>query len=167
MVDQALLLLRIGVLVLLYLFIWRIARTALRDVRGAQESMIIRPGQGADAALAFPVAAPAPAAPVRPGRLLVTASDVLPPGAAVVLDQPEILIGRDPHAAAMLDGDGFVSARHAMVRVRAGAPTVIDLGSTNGTYVNGERIAAETPLAKGDEVAVGSTRMVYEPGDGA
>lgn len=167
MVDQALLLLRIGVLVLLYLFIWRIARTALRDVRGAQESMIIRPGQGADAALAFPVAAPVAAAPARPGRLLVMASDVLPPGAAVVLDQPEILIGRDPHAAAMLDGDGFVSARHAMVRVRAGAPTVLDLGSTNGTYVNGERITAETPLRSGDEVAVGSTRMVYEPGGDA
>ncbi len=168
MVDQALLLLRIGVLVLLYLFIWRIARTALRDVRGAQESMIIRPGHGADAALAFPLPDPAaPPTPARPGRLLVTASDVLPPGAAVVLDEPEILIGRDPHAAAMLDGDAFVSARHAMVRVRAGAPTVLDLGSTNGTYVNGERIVAETPLREGDEVAVGSTRMVYEPGGDA
>lgn len=163
MVDQALLLLRIAVLVLLYLFIWRIARTAVRDVRGAQESMILRPGQGFDAPA--PQAAPAPAAaPARPGRLLVLASDVLPPGAAIVLDAPEVLIGRDPNAQAMLDGDGFVSARHALVRVRGGTPTVIDLGSTNGTFVNGERIGAETPLEDGDEVAIGSTRMVYEPG---
>ena len=51
-----------------------------------------------------------------------------------------------------------------MVRARGGAPTVTDLGSTNGTYVNGDRIAAETPLHEGDELAIGSTRMVYEPG---
>jgi hypothetical protein len=164
-VDQALLLLRIGVLVLLYLFIWRIARTAVRDVRGAQESMILSPGHGFDAPLAVPVA-PMPSS-ARPGRLVVIESDVLPAGAAIMLDQPEILIGRDPHAAAMLEGDGFVSARHAMVRVRAGAPTVLDLGSTNGTFVNGARIVAEMPLRDGDEVAVGSTRMVYEPGGAA
>ncbi len=162
MVDQALLLLRIGVLVLLYVFIWRIARTAVRDVRGSQESMILRPGHG------FGEPAPAaPAASSRPGRLLVLESDVLPPGAAIMLDEPEVLIGRDPHAAAMLEGDGFVSARHAMVRVRAGAPTVLDLGSTNGTFVNGTRIVSEVPLRDGDEVAVGSTRMVYEPGGAA
>jgi pSer/pThr/pTyr-binding forkhead associated (FHA) protein len=161
-VDQALLLLRIAVLVLLYVFVWRIARTAIRDVRGAQESMILRPGLGFDAIP--PTPPPTPAAPAQPGRLLVLESDVLPPGAAVVLDQPEVLIGRDPNAAAMLDGDGFVSARHALVRVRGGRPTIADLGSTNGTFVNGERIAAETLLEDGDEVAIGSTRMLYEPG---
>lgn len=161
MVDQALLLLRVGVLVLLYLFIWRIARTAIRDVRGSSESMILSPGHGFDS---HPAPVSPPTQPATPGRLLVIASDILPIGAAVVLDQPEVLLGRDPHAAAVLDGDGFVSGRHAMVRLRGGAPTVTDLGSTNGTYVNGERIAAETPLHEGDEVAVGSTRMIYEPG---
>ncbi|MEI6626311.1 MAG: FHA domain-containing protein [Thermoleophilia bacterium] len=161
MIDQALLLLRIGVLVLLYLFVWRIARTAIRDVRGSSESMILSPGHGFDPQPA-PVAAPA--IPFSPGRLVVVASDILPIGAAVVLDQPEVLLGRDPRAAAVLDGDDFVSGRHAMVRARGGAPTVTDLGSTNGTYVNGDRIAAETPLHEGDELAVGSTRMVYEPG---
>jgi hypothetical protein len=160
MVDQALLLLRVGVLVLLYLFVWRIARTAIRDVRGSSESMILSPGHGFD-----PQPAPvAPTKPATPGRLVVVESDILPIGAAVVLDQPEVLLGRDPHAAAVLDGDGFVSGRHAMVRLRGGSPTVTDLGSTNGTYVNGDRIAAETALHEGDELAVGSTRMIYEPG---
>ena len=141
MVDQALLLLRVGVLVLLYLFVWRIARTAIRDVRGSSESMILSPGHGFD-----PQPAPvAPTKPATPGRLVV-------------------LLGRDPHAAAVLDGDGFVSGRHAMVRLRGGSPTVTDLGSTNGTYVNGDRIAAETALHEGDELAVGSTRMIFEPG---
>ena len=159
MVDQALLLLRVGVLVLLYLFVWRIARTAIRDVRGSSESMILSPGHGFD-----PQPAPvAPTKPATPGRLVVVESDILPIGAAVVLDQPEVLLGRDPHAAAVLDGDGFVSGRHAMVRLRGGSPTVTDLGSTNGTYVNGDRIAAETALHEGDEVAVGSTRMIFEP----
>ena len=160
MVDQALLLLRVGVLVLLYLFVWRIARTAIRDVRGSSESMILSPGHGFD-----PQPAPvAPTKPATPGRLVVVEGDILPIGAAVVLDQPEVLLGRDPHAAAVLDGDGFVSGRHAMVRLRGGSPTVTDLGSTNGTYVNGDRIAAETALHEGDELAVGSTRMIYEPG---
>ena len=166
MVDQALLVLRVAVLVLLYLFIWRIARTAVRDVRGAQESMIIRPGQGFDAMLDA-AAARAPeveAEPPAPGRLVVVASDVLPVGAAIVLDAQEVLIGRDPHAAAMLDGDGFVSARHAMVRVRGAVTSVVDLGSTNGTFVNGDRIALETRLDPGDEVTVGSTHMLFEPG---
>ena len=80
MVDQALLVLRIGVLVLLYLFVWRIARTAIRDVRGAQESMIIRPGQGFDP---LPVDdRPVPAIqdePTPPGRLLVVAIGVVQP----------------------------------------------------------------------------------------
>ena len=165
MVDQALLVLRVAVLVLLYLFIWRVARTAVRDVRGAQESMIIRPGQGFDALAA---AAPTPVAvvdePAAPGRLVVVASDVLPIGAAIVLDDAEVLIGRDPHAAAMLEGDGFVSARHAIVRVRGAITSVVDLGSTNGTFVNGDRIALETRLEPGDEVTVGSTHMLFEPG---
>lgn len=161
MVDQALLVLRIAVLVLLYVFIWRIARTAVRDVRGAQESMIIAPGQGFDA---LGAAATVVEAPLTPGRLVVLESEVLPVGAAIVLDDDEVLIGRDPHAAAMLDGDGFVSARHAVVRVRGGITSVLDLGSTNGTFVNGDRIAMETRLDAGDEVAVGSTHMVFEPG---
>jgi len=164
-VDQALLVLRIDVLVLLYVFVWRIARTAIRDVRGGQESMIIRPGQGFDhLPLADEQRAPVAAEPVPPGRLLVVESDVLPAGAAVLLEEHEVLIGRDPHAAAMLEGDGFVSARHALVRVRGTSTSVVDLGSTNGTFVNGERIAIETRLSPGDEVAVGSTRMIFEPG---
>ena len=65
MVDQALLVLRIAVLVLLYLFIWRIARTAVRDVRGAQESMILSPGHGFDPVAERPAAIEEPAAPGR------------------------------------------------------------------------------------------------------
>lgn len=164
MVDQALLVLRIGVLVLLYVFVWRIARTAMRDVRGAQESMIIRPGQGFDAMPPVDRAPTPEPEPELPGRLLVVASDVLPVGAAIVLEASETLIGRDPHAAAMLEGDGFVSARHAIVRVRGTSTSVVDLGSTNGTFVNGERIAMETRLTPGDEVSVGSTHMLFEPG---
>jgi pSer/pThr/pTyr-binding forkhead associated (FHA) protein len=47
--------------------------------------------------------------------------------------------------------------------VRGAATSVVDLGSTNGTFVNGERIAMETRLSPGDEVAVGSTHMIFEP----
>jgi len=55
-----------------------------------------------------------------------------------------------------------VSGRHARVFRRDGSPYLEDLGSTNGTYVNGQPLAAERLLRPGDVVAVGSTELVYE-----
>jgi pSer/pThr/pTyr-binding forkhead associated (FHA) protein len=49
-----------------------------------------------------------------------------------------------------------VSRRHARIIVVSGAATIEDLGSTNGTHVNGERISVPTRLAPGNEVALGS-----------
>ena len=48
--------------------------------------------------------------------------------------------------------------------MRGGTTSIVDLGSTNGTFVNGDRIAIETRLSPGDEVSVGSTHMLFEPG---
>ena len=57
-VESTLLLLKIAFLVLLYLFIWRIVRSAARDLRLPQESMILRPQQAADAGLVSKPATP-------------------------------------------------------------------------------------------------------------
>src|SRR5262249_42604821 len=73
---------------------------------------------------------------------------------------PSIVIGRTAPAAIVLEG-GTVSRRHCEI-VRQGPQVVIlDLGSTNGTYVNGERISAQIPLSDGDTIAIGAHTLRY------
>jgi len=74
----------------------------------------------------------------------------------------EVIIGRDAGSAVPLSDDSTVSRRHASVRAEAGAYTLTDLGSSNGVYVNGVRIAGSQPLRPGDEVQIGSTRFRFE-----
>ncbi len=74
---------------------------------------------------------------------------------------PELTIGRDPSCTIAFDAqrDDFVSRRHALIRVEPGDEPVFkiaDLGSRNGTRVNGETITAETELLPGDTVELGS-----------
>jgi serine phosphatase RsbU (regulator of sigma subunit) len=64
------------------------------------------------------------------------------------------LIGRQSDAAVYLDSLS-VSRQHARVFSEQGAAFIEDLGSSNGTYVNGVRIAIRTPLTEGDEVRIG------------
>ncbi len=78
----------------------------------------------------------------------------------IALAEGPNLIGRDPEATVWVDST-TVSRRHAIVRVTRGAATLEDLGSKNGTAIRGRRIDAPTPLADGDELAVGSARMTF------
>jgi DNA-binding winged helix-turn-helix (wHTH) protein len=71
------------------------------------------------------------------------------------LTDGEHIAGRDAECSLVIDGT-TVSRRHARITVARGAATIEDLDSTNGTYVNGTRISAPTPLVPGDEFAVGS-----------
>jgi S1-C subfamily serine protease len=74
-----------------------------------------------------------------------------------LLDQAVIKIGRHPLSDLRFDAetDRDVSARHAEVRVEDGRALLVDVGSTNGTFVNGKRITAPTPLASGDVIGFG------------
>ena len=84
-------------------------------------------------------------------------------GARFVLDHDPVTVGRHPDSDIFLD-DVTVSRRHAeLVRGEAGIG-VRDLGSLNGSYVNGERVE-EHPLATGDEVQIGRFKLLYV-GDG-
>jgi pSer/pThr/pTyr-binding forkhead associated (FHA) protein len=67
-----------------------------------------------------------------------------------------IELGRDPAAALVVD-DELVSRRHARIAPRDGGAVVEDLGSSNGTFVNGEEIHAPTRIDPGDQVVVGVT----------
>jgi hypothetical protein len=90
-------------------------------------------------------------------------------GSSIALEQ-ELVIGRSTPGAGSLGGDGEISRVHARIYSDAtGQLMAEDLGSTNGTFVNGNRISAATPLRAGDEVRVGQTTMTVEEGasDGA
>jgi DNA-binding winged helix-turn-helix (wHTH) protein len=71
------------------------------------------------------------------------------------LTDGEHIAGRDAECSLVVDGT-TVSRRHARITVARAAATIEDLDSTNGTYVNGARISAPTPLAPGDRFALGS-----------
>jgi pSer/pThr/pTyr-binding forkhead associated (FHA) protein len=81
----------------------------------------------------------------------------------VPLKQGSNIIGRGTGADLQLMDQG-VSRRHADVHVADGHATVYDLGSTNGTSVNGNTIGTQ-PLRHGDVIRVGHTRLVFHEDD--
>jgi hypothetical protein len=152
---EALLALKIAFLVLLYLFIWRIVRTAATERRVPhQDSMILSPAQAASVGLGSG-AAPA----FTRALLVVQRSPSLEAGDEFTVDSAPLTIGRGGQNDLVLDGDEFASARHARIEARRDGVWVQDLGSTNGTYVNGQRIAAAHRLAPGDVLRVGETDL--------
>jgi hypothetical protein len=153
-VDTALLVLKLAFLVLLYLFIWRIVRTASRDLRLPQESFILAPSRESG------VAAVAPE--LRSGRLVVVKSSDLDQGSDFELNSAQLTIGRGGQNDIALPQDEYVSARHARFEPRRDGVWIQDLGSTNGTYLNGARLERPRRLSSGDVVRVGDTDLRYE-----
>jgi FHA domain len=156
-VETTLLILKLAFLVLLYLFIWRIVRSAARDLRLPQESMILAPQQAAAAGLVS-----MPAAARRLGRLVVLASPALDEGDEIVLDTSPITVGRGVTNDVPLPSDEYASTRHARFEPRRDGVWVEDIGSTNGTFVNGIRLTRDRRLAPGDVVRVGETDLRFE-----
>ncbi len=85
---------------------------------------------------------------------------VLPDGRRIELNPGVFVVGRLPVCSLVVE-DPRVSRRHCQVELVDNVVYVKDLGSTNGTYVNQQRITAEIPLVSGDEILVGGTRLVY------
>jgi pSer/pThr/pTyr-binding forkhead associated (FHA) protein len=78
-----------------------------------------------------------------------------------ILVDDELLIGRHADGAGRLAEDEEISRSHARLSLdRSGFCAIEDLGSTNGTYVNGLRIKGPQTLAEGDTVEVGGTTLV-------
>ena len=73
-----------------------------------------------------------------------------------------VTVGREPDNALALAGDSTASRKHAVILPGANGWEIADSGSANGTFVNGQRISAPTPLAHGDEIAIGTARLRYE-----
>ena len=68
-----------------------------------------------------------------------------------------LAIGRLEDNDIVIDDDSFISSHHARIEIRPEGTWVVDLGSTNGCYVNGQRVADERSVRKGDRIQVGST----------
>lgn len=127
---------RLAFLAALYAFLYLVLRALWRDLRANL--------RGADRPL---------------GRLLVVASPDGAPaeGSIFALDAINTL-GRDVNNTVVVD-DAFASGRHAALTYRGRSWYLEDLGSTNGTWLNGERVVAPMLLGWGDEVQVGRVRM--------
>jgi pSer/pThr/pTyr-binding forkhead associated (FHA) protein len=96
-------------------------------------------------------------APTR-GVLIVVSGALA--GRRVDVGAQPITIGKGPATLQIAD-DPAVSTRHAELLLRGGAFVVTDLGSTNGTFVNSQRIAQPTRLADGDLLRFGNTQMKF------
>ena len=153
-VEEALLVLKLAFLVLLYLFIWRIVRSAARDVRMPQESFILAPGSVPGLGQEQPR--------VETGRLVVVKSPALAEGDELTLNSSALLLGRGSGNDVNLARDEYASSKHARVEPRRDGVWVEDVGSTNGTYLNGIRLTRAKKLAPGDVVRIGETELRYE-----
>jgi len=118
------------------------------------------PQQPATAAIppAPEISAPAPRGEVR---LVIESGPLV--GLAFRLSPPSVLVGRDPEADVSLS-ESTVSWRHARLTAHGAAWTIVDMGSTNGTRVNGDRIEPErqTPIDPGAEVRFGEITLRFE-----
>ncbi len=132
-------LLRLLFLALLYAFLFGVVKVLLRDLRTAARE------------------------PIKAlGRLVVVASEVAEPAAGAVFPLDAVgTLGRDVNNTIVVD-DPFASAEHAVLSFRGRAWYVEDLDSTNGTYLNGQRIDGLAAVAFGDELQVGRVRFRLE-----
>ncbi|MDG1392639.1 MAG: DUF3662 and FHA domain-containing protein [Ilumatobacter sp.] len=86
---------------------------------------------------------------------------VLPSGQRVALGEHVSTVGRLPESTILIN-DTNVSRNHAEIRTGSAAYVAVDLGSTNGTMVNGVRIVGEQRLNDGDIISFGSTHVRFE-----
>jgi hypothetical protein len=142
--------LEVLLVVLVWLFFFRVVRAVWVEVRPPQLA-------GNQAGTGRPAAPPTPtAAPARGRRLRLR---ILEPEASAghVVELPdEVTVGRAPGCGVRVD-DAYTSSLHARITRRDGALWVEDLGSTNGTWVNAQRVTAPTKIGRGDILQVGGT----------
>ena len=150
MSEAVLTVLKFCFLALLYLFLYRVVRLTVRELRA--------PALSAEAGA--PPAAAAPRPQRRPEPRGALRLRILEPaarrGEAHTIDR-EVTVGRGGGCALVLSDDTYVSQLHARLFQQNGEGYVEDLGSTNGTYVNGKQITGVTRLTRGDRVQFGQT----------
>ncbi|MDJ0320945.1 DUF3662 and FHA domain-containing protein [Pseudarthrobacter sp. PS3-L1] len=99
-----------------------------------------------------------PAAPQRAPARLQPVLDI--DGQRYSLNAPSIVLGRSSEADILVDDTG-VSRRHLEIRTVNGLSSAVDMGSTNGSYVNGHRVVEPADLHDGSTITMGRTRIIF------
>ncbi len=84
----------------------------------------------------------------------------------ITVRPPEFLIGRGGDCDLRLPGPG-ISRHHCMIRVAPDGAMLVDLGSSNGTYLNGQRVLSQAPLQGGEELRLGESTFLVDLGAGS
>ena len=145
------------ILLLLFAFIYAVMSRSIGDLRKIPDDEPDVPGQSRD----------------RSGRayrsrangvpeFVVEDSEILAPQTRFEIGDGETSVGRSTSSTIVLRSDDYASGRHAQLTRHGGLLYVEDLGSTNGTFVNGSKTVGATPIRHGDTVRVGSTTFRYE-----
>ncbi|MEA2493030.1 MAG: hypothetical protein QOJ29_941 [Thermoleophilaceae bacterium] len=161
MQDPVAVALKFGFLAVLYLFLLWVARSSLRDLTQHDDSSVIIDSDD-------PVAVPrrdrqAQGPDLRAGvepRLEVVAAMGLDPGTSFGLAEGATM-GRADGSDIPID-DAFASSAHARIFSRGQFMYIEDMGSTNGTYLNGRRLRSAERLKVGDTVRIGETEYRYQ-----
>ena len=159
MPESVLTLLKFCLVAVLYLFFFRVLRAVWAEVRqpdappvpGPQAARVPAPQPPSPAA--WHAAPPEPRREAKAGWLRV----VKPPtmsGKSFQLTEGEVTVGRAPGCAVLLD-DPTVSSLHARLTQQGDRFVIDDLGSRNGTLLNGRRLKAPTELSPGDRLGIG------------
>ncbi|MET0694124.1 MAG: FHA domain-containing protein [Propionibacteriaceae bacterium] len=158
MSEIALTVIKVLFLALLWLFILSAVSVIRSDLFG---KTVAAPDQPRPQELESP---PPPAKKTKRSRgdpRIVTITQGNQAGTSAELAGGLVLIGRGADCQLILDDD-YVSTRHARIVAGENGIYIEDLGSTNGTYVNGQRITAPTTVTLADTVRIGKTVMKLE-----
>ncbi len=159
MSEIALTIIKVLFLALLWLFILSAVSVIRSDLFGRT---VPAPGQPAAQELESPPPPPKKAKRQRGEPRIFSITQGNQAGQSAELAAGVIMIGRGADCQLILDDD-YVSTRHARVVGGDNGVYVEDLGSTNGTYVNGQRITAPTTITLSDTVRIGKTILKLEP----
>ncbi|MBA2692174.1 MAG: FHA domain-containing protein [Rubrobacter sp.] len=138
-------------LLLLFAFVYAVVRRGIGDLRDVPDDE------------EFVAGAPHPAKKGRAAsqpeasELIVEESEIFASETQFALENGSVSIGRSSESGIVVKSDDYASGKHAQLSRHGGLLYVEDLGSTNGTFVNGRKTVGATPLRDGDTVKIGST----------
>lgn len=169
MSELTLLILRLGFLVMLWLFVFSVVYSLRSDLFGAplrrmkkETNMSGRPVAAPPQPVITPSVGAVPAADTSgPAAKLVILTGVAA-GTSIPLDEDVLTIGRSPDSTLVIV-DEYTSTYHARLQRDGKHWTLIDLDSTNGTKVSGERIKDSVPLPTFTQVTIGTTTFELRP----
>ena len=150
---------RFGLLVLLWIFVFTVVGVIRRDLfASGRASRLVAMPRGVATSQA---GRPAKAKKGRAAHQLIVTAGALA-GTRITLGDAPITIGRAEDSTLVITDD-YSSARHARLVARGGQWFIEDLGSTNGTYLDRQRVSGPTPVPLGVPIRIGRTSLELRP----